>query len=1115
MRRNSQPWPVRVWLAVCLAGGLALSAAEAQEPGAKIELDKESSPAAAAVYTDAANFQNNGVFDLAIVDWEKFLTRYPKDPLRPKAEYYLGVCAMQLKKYDRAEKAFASVVKNFPQFDNREDAWLNLGWCQYQLAQTATEEQEKAYEKPAATFAAMLQEFPSDKGKRADQALFFQGEALYHQGDREGSLAPYAALVEEHPDSPLRADGLYALGVTREELQKFAEAAPVYDLFLQEFPDHSLATEIAMRKAETILQKGLSLEADDKTEEAKTAFKEASQAFAGAAAAENFVSADHALYRQALSESKAGDYGASGDLYAAIPKKFPQSRYVDEATLAAARTYYRAEKFPEAKLWFQKILDAGGPDAPEAAHWICRILLRDGDPAAAAALAAKTASTAGDSKYLVSLQIDEADALDRIPESREEAIAKYLAVAQAHPDDEQSAKALYNAAFTALELRSFEPAQQHVDTFLKGYPDNFYEADVKHISAEAQLALGNYGESEKVYRELIGKFAARPEIEQWRVRLAYSLYLQKKYDEAIEMLQPILGELKKPGSQADAQFLLGASQFYKGEAAAAEASLSASYATAQKALAQGDDKPRQPTDETLLLLARAQHQQKKYDEAIATAKKLLEEFPQSQLVAQTLFRYGQFCYDKADYPTAIVQYQASATADPESEFAPYAWYGKGWAEINAKEFAAGQESFTKVITDWPDHALQPQSLSARGMCYRQTGKYEEAVADFDNFLKTDAKPRDKADALYEKGLALVELKKYEEAVKALNEVLTVDPEYPATDQVLYELAWAYKSQDDDEAKAQALKTFASLAEKFPKSSRAAEAFVHVGENLYAEKKYTEAAAAYTKAKALSTQDELSEKILYMLGFANYLSEDYEQSLAQFSEQTTRFPKGPQYRQGLYMVAESLFKLKNYKDALPAYKAARTAAEGAEGVDELAQVLILLHGGQSAGQIEDWKTSLEYLTPIPTDFPKTPYLAEANFAIGEAHLKLKDHEKAIPFFTLAAEGSREEVGARARFMLGEVHFLDKRYDDAEKELLRCLFGYGGDAAGEKVKNWQAKSAYELGRVNEVQINTAQGAEKSEAIQDALKYYQILVDKYPTDSLVKTAAGRIAELKKAKR
>src|SRR5688572_31409613 len=50
-----------------------------------------SSPEAVLAYREAANLQNNGAFDVAAEEWQKFLKDFPKDPLAAKALHYLGV----------------------------------------------------------------------------------------------------------------------------------------------------------------------------------------------------------------------------------------------------------------------------------------------------------------------------------------------------------------------------------------------------------------------------------------------------------------------------------------------------------------------------------------------------------------------------------------------------------------------------------------------------------------------------------------------------------------------------------------------------------------------------------------------------------------------------------------------------------------------------------------------------------------------------------------------------------------------------------------------------------------------------------------------------------------
>ena len=89
-------------VALLLFAGLSPAARSQDAAPAK------SPPAAVRQYADAVALQNRGVYDLAADEWEKFLKSYAKDPLEPKAEYYLGVCRLQLKKYDDLPRRFVA-----------------------------------------------------------------------------------------------------------------------------------------------------------------------------------------------------------------------------------------------------------------------------------------------------------------------------------------------------------------------------------------------------------------------------------------------------------------------------------------------------------------------------------------------------------------------------------------------------------------------------------------------------------------------------------------------------------------------------------------------------------------------------------------------------------------------------------------------------------------------------------------------------------------------------------------------------------------------------------------------------------------------------------------------
>lgn len=1064
---------------------------------------KKAPPAAQEMFNDAGNFQNNKAFELAADEWSKFLKKYPDVDLAPKAQYYLGVCLLQLNKHTEAAAAFQAAVIKYPTLQTREDAYLNLGWCQYTLAGAAKENNGPLYDRAVATFAAMLKEFPKEKGKRTDQGYFFLGESYYALGKKKEAVAAYDPLVKDFAKSTLRADGVYALGTTHEELNQYPQAGAAYDIFLKEFDKHPLATEVRMRKAETILQAGLTAEKGGKADEAQPLFASAEKMFGLVAAVQGFGSVDHTVYRQAFSALKQNKFAEAGTLYAKIPTQFGKSTYVAEATISAARAFYQAEKFADSQTWFQKVIDTDGTDAVEAAHWICRIALRNKKPADAVALATKLLPKAAGNKYEVNLKTDLADALYELPPRRGEAFALYAKIATDHPKHEQAPQALYNAAFAALDLKKFDDGLKHTTTFLATYKEHSLTPDVKYVAAECNLLLNKHAQAETVYRDLIAKHADHTEIELWRLRFGLSLYLQKKYADTASTLTPLVGVFKTPANVAEGQFLIGASHFYLDKYPEAGKALTASLAA--------DPKWRQ-ADETLLLLSRSQRKTNQLDAAIKTVKQMLAGFADSKVLDQAHFRLGEYSYSAGDYKTATAEYDSVVTKWPASTFVPFAYYGKGWSQLKAKQYKPAVESFTALITKHADHQLIPEARFARAMSSRQTGDHKTAIADVNEYLKSNPPLTDKSNALFERGLAEVALKNHTAAATTFEALLKENTEFAAADKALYELAWAYKDQAKDE---QAVANFLKLATTHGNSPHAAEALFHVGEDQYQKKQFAESQKSYALSKQKAGKNAIGEKATYKLGWSHYQQKQYDEALKQFADQTQNFAKGALAPDGQFMKAESLFKLENYKDAMPAYQLAKTATDAVESTPPEMKVLILLHGGQSAGQLKQWPESLQLLQAILVDHAKSAVVPEANFEIGRAQEGLNKTPEALASYEKAATESRGEVGARARFMIGEVYFKQKKYDEAIKQFQRTMFGYGGEKAAEGVKNWQAKSGYEAARCNDVQIQDATvAAKKSAFIADAIKYYSYVAEKHPKNSLVATAKKRAAELAKLK-
>ena len=1064
-------------VAAGFSGRLSAQDAKTAEAG-KAGPAAGSSPQALAMYADAANYQNNSAFDLAAEEWARFLEAFPNDPLTPKAQQYLGVCQLQLKQYAKAAESFQKVVAKFPKFEQIEETYLNLGWCYYSLATAGDATQ---YPLAAATFNKLAADFP--QGKNVDQALFFEAESLYALGKHKEAALVYGKLVTGHADSKLRADALCALGVTLEEMSEWVQANKAYDKFIEGFPRSDLLTEVRMRRAESILQQGQT--------------EQAAQLFADVSNVEGFKAADHAVMRQAYCLAKLGKLTDAAALYASLAERFPESKYLSEATLSAGRCYYRADQDTEAAKWLTKIVETGGEPAAEAAHWLSRVHLRAKAPAEVPPLVDRVLPQAGASPYAANLRLDKADALYELPDRMADSLAEYLAVVSTYPEHEVAAAALYNAAFTALELKQHDKATELANQFLAKFAAHALAPDSRYILAECLVQKKDLPAADAAYRELIAAAADHPENKLWQVRLGLVVYLQKNYQAAIDLLTPLLAKLENPEQKAEAYYVIGLAHYQQGQFAEAIPQFQAAATTSATW---------RQADENALFLARAQFKSQQLHEALATLEGLIKAYPQTSLTDQVQYQLGECYYGLNQYAEAVAAYSKVIQGAPDSTYVPYALYGCGWAELKAEQFEPATAHFTTLLEKYPEHSLRAETLLARGMCHRQQQQLAEAIADIDQYVATNPPATQRADALYERGLAEAAKSDFVKAASTFAAILADQPDYPDSDKVLYELGWACRSVPDEGA---AIKAFAALGDKYPASPLAAEAFFHVGEDHYTNARYADAVQAYQKSQQ-ANNPALAEKVCYKLGWALYQLQQYPAALEQFEAQLKAHAEGPLASDAVFMKGECLFRMQDYQKALPVFVEALAKEPSSAQIAVLRQ----LHAGQAAIQLEKYNDAVGFLDALIEKFPQSKLLAEAHFERGRARHKLDQLDQAAADFTQATERSRDVVGTRAMFMLGEIEFQRKQYEQAIKNFQRVMFRYTAEQATPDIKIWQAKAGFEAGRCAEVLIESAPADKRAARIADAKKFYAYVVEKHADNEMAAEAKKRLDALAKLK-
>ena len=1011
-------------------------------------------------YAAAVGLQRIESYAEAADAWAAFLKSHPGDPRAMHAQYYLGVCQYQQGKLTEARDTLARVIaaKGNEDFELLESAYLFLGVTQFA---TASPEKPEAYRQAETTFKQLLEKFP--KGKHHADALFYEAECAYTLGQKERAEQLYQKTAQAYPDHKLTPEILYALGVTQEELGKHAEAGKTYDQFLAKYRNQSLAGEVFIRRGGTLV--------------ALDQAKDAIGYFAEAAAIEGSPLADLATFRQAEAFAKTRQYVRAGDLYASIRTKFPKSKYATDATLAAGKCYYLADRFDQALVVLSDLLTVAGAAAAEAAHWTSRSLLRLGRPAEALQMAEGGMKAAKGSSFIPALLMDQADALYEIPERRAESIGHYAALAAAHPKDESAPQALYMAAFAALELGRNEEAWKHASSFLAAFDKHDRTPDVLHVAAEAELQLNKPVEADKHYQRLAKEFPNHPDSQLWSVRRALSLQLQKKHAEAVALITPILKDLRDPALLAEANHVLGRNLLDAGQPDKAIPHLQAALS---------EQPPWRRADETWLALTECYGNQGQFDKAVESATRLIGDFPNSQLLDKAYYRLGEYQSARGDFAAAEKAYGELVRRWPGSPLTPHGLHELGCAQLARNNPTAAEKTMTVFLEKYPTHSLALRTKYVRGLARQQLKKFGPAAEDLQAVLADKPPASLQADATYVLALCQLGLEKNAEAAATLTKLLESSPDYAGSENARYQLAWALLLSD---RRKEAVAEFAKLAKQAPKSALAAEAQHHIGEFFYDQKDYDKAAVAYYDAMEAAGETPLGEKAAHKLAWSYYHKKDYPGALQTFDFQAKTFPDGPLRADADFMIAECRFEQKEHAEALKAY----AAVQGLANKDF--QALTLLHAGESAAQLKQWEESLKWLSGASEQLPDSKYLPQIMCEQAWALQNLNRTDEALKLYEQVIAKTGTETAAKAQFMIGEIQFAAKQHAEAIKSYFKVIYGYS-------VPRWQSEASYEAARCFEVLKKPTQ----------AVKMYEELVAKFPDSETAPAAKERLAELKK---
>ncbi|MBI4639280.1 MAG: tetratricopeptide repeat protein, partial [Candidatus Tectomicrobia bacterium] len=274
---------------------------------------------------------NDGLYDLAIEEFEKYVKQYPKGEEADLAAFLIGESFRSKKNLDEAMKAYKRVTDSYPQSDFADDALYLQG--------------KLAYEKGNDSNAAeLLQAFTVKYPKSAFMplALYWLGEAHFHLKAYQKAIIAYQKIVESYPKSEVTDYSFYSLGWSYQLLGDYPKALANLKKVEALFPESKVLRSSQIKVGEILFSLK---EYANVVKQFEPLLKKEG----------NSEQQDSLLFYLAESYYNLGEYDKSGKTYQGFLSKFPGHTLIEDALYGLAWSFYKGEQYAEAAETFQKL----------------------------------------------------------------------------------------------------------------------------------------------------------------------------------------------------------------------------------------------------------------------------------------------------------------------------------------------------------------------------------------------------------------------------------------------------------------------------------------------------------------------------------------------------------------------------------------------------------------------------------------------------------------------------------------------------------------------------------------------------------------------------------------
>lgn len=783
-----------------------------------------------------------------------------------------------------------------------------------------------------------------------------------------------------------------------------------------------------------------------------------------------------ALYDLGWSYFRMEDYLNSIATFERVLERSADAVRLDRALFQIAEAHSALAAYPEALIWYQKLVDK---------YDFSTLSAKDLRAMQTAKIRGVVQETTRELVAKAQIKLGDTYALQG---REEQAITAYSLVPQRYPQE----VFLVEQSYTRLARLILE--RRGLDEGIRAYEQAIQSSARKEFQATTQLQIARllfearrFEEAIVAYRVYLKAYGGVARIVGFTEEKVIFKIAEAQRERGLEMLQEDGGGAQGEFANALAHYdsLLaqyGASpltpdaKFGKGVCYQGLERPDSALVFFQDLVESHPSHPAVPS--ALLQTGRLLYQAGAYSDAVATYERLIAQYPQAELIDDARVELGvvykaQERLDEAvvilqkvsrtspnwvnvrveigDMLTAAGRYEeaqdeldeAISLAGDDSEAMAALQYIKGKIAYSQQKYAEALPAFGLAIDTAANQQIISSGLFLRGLAHYEVGRrmdaagdslagtqnFERSTEDMRRLLEVDSSLQMRNIAYRTLGTAMTRLGRSEETIRYYAELIasTTDvQERAGFELLLLELYYDQRRFDEAIEVGERL-----IREDFEDNDEMGYFLVERAYSILSSaqlerKRYAEALAAAGAGLSRYPRSGESASMAFVIGLGHYFLQQYAEAAAGFVNYVEQFPRDRRQLEGCYYAAQCYQILGEYGKAATWFRRVLDQFGPSEYASEA--LFLCAENLYNALQFEGALNTYEELL---ADFPHSEYADDAMYSSAWALFELKRMEEGVRRMEQLAAGFPRSMHApRAQFTIGDYYYSIKDYRRAQ-------------------------------------------------------------------------------------